>query len=123
MAQVDPHGWTLTIISVCVVFLALLILFFLYNLSGNIFSGKYSGKKKVHAAKGERMDEVAAAIALALQQENGVPAEAQAAIATALHLYLDEGVHDPEPGFITFSGRKESEWGQKQFNFRKYPKQ
>ena len=40
MAQVDPHGWTLTLISICVVFCALVILYFIYTLSGNIFSGK-----------------------------------------------------------------------------------
>ena len=37
MAQVDPHGWTLTLISVSVVFIALVILYFLYSLSGSIF--------------------------------------------------------------------------------------
>ena len=36
MAQVDPHGWTLTLISVSVVFIALIILYFLYSLSGSI---------------------------------------------------------------------------------------
>ena len=39
MLQTDPHGWTLTLISVSVVFVALIILYFLYTLSGNIFSG------------------------------------------------------------------------------------
>ena len=41
MAEIDPHGWTLTIISVSTVFAALIILYFIYNFSGNIFSGKY----------------------------------------------------------------------------------
>ncbi|HAZ74599.1 MAG TPA: hypothetical protein DCW53_04745, partial [Rikenellaceae bacterium] len=65
MAQTDPHGWTLTLISVGVVFVALIILYFLYTFSGNIFSGKFkltSGKKK--SAKSSDMDLVAAAIAL-----------------------------------------------------------
>ncbi len=124
MAQVDPHGWTLTLISVSVVFLALIILFLLYNLSGNIFSGKYKrSNKKTQAGGSHDMDEVAAAIALALDAESGPRAEDQAAIAMALYLYLDEGVHDAEPGFLTFNGRCGSEWGQKQFNFRKYPRQ
>ena len=91
MAQVDPHGWTLTLMS-------------------------GSGKG------GERMDEVAAAIALALS-DAGNDGETAAAIAVALDLYLDGGVHDQEPGFITIRSEEGSAWGQKQFNFRKNPKQ
>ena len=71
---------------------------------------------------GERMDEVAAAIALALS-DAGNDGETAAAIAVALDLYLDGGVHDQEPGFITIRSEEGSAWGQKQFNFRKNPKQ
>lgn len=46
MAQIDPHGWTLTLISVSVVFAALIILYFVYTLSGGIFSGKLSASLK-----------------------------------------------------------------------------
>ena len=42
MKETDPHGWTLSIIAVSVVFSALLILFLIYSLSGNIFTGKYA---------------------------------------------------------------------------------
>lgn len=121
MAQVDPHGWTLTLISVSVVFIALVILYFLYSLSGSIFSGKFS-RKSGSGKGGERMDEVAAAIALALS-DAGNDGETAAAIAVALDLYLDGGVHDQEPGFITIRSEEGSAWGQKQFNFRKNPKQ
>ena len=41
MMQTDPHGLTLTLISVSVVFAALIVLYFVYSLSGNIFSGKF----------------------------------------------------------------------------------
>ncbi len=34
MQQLDPHGWTLSIIAVAVVFSALIILFILYSFSG-----------------------------------------------------------------------------------------
>ena len=85
MAQVDPHGWTLTLISVSTVFAALIVLYFIYNFSGNLFSGKFKRKPKApKAAKGAPSGEVAAAIALALQAEAG--GETEAAIATALHL-------------------------------------
>ena len=120
MAQVDPHGWTLTLISVSTVFAALIILYFIYNFSGNLFSGKYRRKPKApKAAKGAISGEVAAAIALALDAEAG--SETEVAIATALHLYLSEAVHDPEPGFITLR-RSPSPWDNKQLNFRKTPR-
>ena len=120
MAQVDPHGWTLTLISVCVVFCALVILYFIYTLSGNIFSGKIKfGKKKEKAGAGA-VDEsaVAAAIALAVDAETGKGDEA-AAIALALHLHLNGGVHDIEPGIITIRHDRASGWDNKQRNFRK----
>ncbi|MCR5841750.1 MAG: OadG family protein [Bacteroidales bacterium] len=117
MAQIDPHGWTLTLVSVSVVFSALIILYFIYNFSGNLFSGKFKRKPKApKAAKGEISGEVAAAIAMALEAEAG--GEAEAAIATALHLYLSDAIHDVEPGIITIR-RTPSPWDNKQLNFRK----
>ena len=104
MAQIDPHGWTLTIISVSVVFSALIVLYFIYNFSGNIFSGKYKRKPK------------------APKKAAGAPeAEVAAAIATALHLYLSDAVHDVEPGFITIR-HTPSSWDDRQSNFRKTPR-
>ena len=120
MAQIDPHGWTLTLISVSTVFAALIVLYFIYNFSGNIFSGKYKRKPRApKAPKGAVSGEVAAAIALALQAEAG--GETEAAIATALHLYLSDAVHDIEPGFITIR-RTPSAWDDRQSNFRKTPR-
>jgi len=117
MAQTDPHGWTLTLISVSTVFAALIILYFIYNFSGNIFSGKY--KRKPKAKKGTPDAEVAAAIALALDMEQG--GDDYAAIATAVHLYLTESVHDVEPGIVTIV-RTPSAWNSKSLNFRKLPR-
>lgn len=121
MAQVDPHGWTLTLVSVSVVFTALIILYFVYTLSGNFFQGKLDIKKKEKPARkpvAGSEAEIAAAIAMALEAEMGN--ETEVAIATALHLYLSQAVHDVEPGFITIR-RKESAWDNKQLNFRKSP--
>ena len=117
MAQTDPHGWTLTLISVTTVFAALIILYFIYNFSGNIFSGKY--KRKPKAKKGSPDAEVAAAIALALDMQEG--GDDYAAIATAVHLYLTESVHDVEPGIVTIV-RTPSAWNNKSLNFRKLPR-
>lgn len=44
-----------------------------------------------------------------------------AAIATALHLYLEENVHDKESGIITIR-RRDTLWADKRMNFRKSPK-
>ena len=120
MAQTDPHGWTLTLISVSVVFAALIVLYFVYSLSGSIFSGKFKrAPTPKKAVKGTPDAEVAAAIALALDMENG--GDVYAAIATAVHLYLNDSVHDVEPGIVTIV-RKDSAWNNKALNFRKLPR-
>ena len=124
MAETDPHGWTLTVVSVSVVFCALIILFIIYNFSGKCFSGqvklpKLRRKSSPEAARaGECSDEVAAAIALALQAENG--SDVEAAIALALHLYLGGGVHDSESFIITIRPQSGG-WNDKSLGFRKYP--
>ena len=120
MMQTDPHGWTLTLISVSVVFTALIVLYFIYSFSGNIFSGKFKRAPKARkAVKGSPDAEVAAAIALALDMEQS--GDEYAAIATAVHLYLNDTVHDVEPGIVTIV-RKDSPWNNKQLNFRKLPR-
>jgi len=125
LAQTDPNGWTLTLIAVSTVFLGLIILFFIYNLSGNIFSGKY---KKDPAKKKEKQkkivvsananSEVAAAIALALN--SGLGSEAEVAVATALHLYLSNSTYVNEAFVITINGQ-DGNWNKK-INFRKLPR-
>ncbi len=124
MAATDPHGWTLTLISVSVVFVALIILYFVYSLSGGIFSGKFKSRKKPRKSRSKDQDLVAAAIALALDAElSGIDPQTQAAIALALHLSLNDSVHDVEPGFITIDRTSGPEWASRQLNFRKSPKQ
>ena len=105
MAVSDPHGFTLTLVSVAVVFSALIILYFIYSLSGNIVSGKYKHK----GSTPDDSQAVAAAIAMALEQE-ACSDEAEAAIATALHLYLSESIHDIEPGIITIKKKDNTNW-------------
>jgi Na+-transporting methylmalonyl-CoA/oxaloacetate decarboxylase gamma subunit len=120
MMQTDPHGWTLTLISVTVVFSALIVLYFIYSFSGNIFSGKFKrAPRPKKAVKGTPDAEVAAAIALALDMEDA--GDDYAAIATAVHLYLNDAVHDVEPGIVTIV-RKDSVWNNKSLIFRKIPK-
>lgn len=120
MLETDPHGWTLTLISVTVVFAALIVLYFVYSLSGSIFSGKFKRAPKAKkAVKGTPDAEVAAAIAVALDMENS--GDVYAAIATAVHLYLNDTVHDVEPGIVTITS-KDSGWNNKALTFRKLPR-
>ncbi len=105
----DPHGVIITLVSVLVVFCALVILYFAYTFIGKLSSGqidlsaffrKFRKPAKVtKPIEGNTTEEVAAAIALALDQEmNG---EVYAAIGMAMHQYLNDTVHDMESYIIT----------------------
>lgn len=104
MAEIDPHGLTLTLVCVCVVFGALLLLFGAYSLSGGFFTGKIKNPfKLLHCGKKTEVEEIAA-ISIALDDflSSGGNSEEAVAIATALHLYLEDGAtHDYESGIIT----------------------
>lgn len=85
MAASDPHGIIITVVSVLVVYAALAILYCAYKLTGIIVNSEYVLKKTgVIPDTHEESDE-----------------EVQAAIATALHLYLSENCHDNESNIIT----------------------
>ena len=119
MAQTDPHGWTLALIAVTTVFTALVILYFIYSFIGKASNSKVPRVKR-SPRKGSATDaETAAAIAMALEAENG--GEVNAAIAMALHLYFNDAVHDIEPGIITFAPRA-TQWNDKSLTFRKTPR-
>lgn len=105
MAARDPHGIIITVVSVAVVFTALVVLYFAYTFVGKAVNGKVDWKslvrrfKRKSKAKGMPSEEEAAAIAMALDQElNG---ETYAAIGLALHQYLNDTVHDNESYIIT----------------------
>lgn len=122
MAETDPHGWTLALIAVSTVFIALVILYFIYGTIGKVANSRVPGMKQIKRSrkKGSSPDaETAAAIAMALDAENG--GEVNAAIAMALHLYLNDTVHDIEPGIITIAPRQTA-WNDKTLTFRKTPR-
>ena len=114
--ETDPHGWTLTVTCIFVVFCALLILFVIYALLGEIFKGTFKRKSKA----AEMTPEVAAAIAMALEAETAGGEAVEAAIATALHLYLSEEVHDSESFVLTIRPRQTA-WTNKNLISRKLP--
>lgn len=103
MAEKDPHGLIITLVSVSVVFIALIILYFAYTLIGKAVNGKISMKSSEKSSRNassyKPSDKEAAAIAMALDHElNG---ETYAAIGMALHQYLNDTVHDNESYIIT----------------------
>ena len=125
MAEKDPHGFILTVVSVSVVFLALAILWFLFTSLFKDKSKQPVKEKKApvkKAAKAPEDEGVAIAIALALAMERSDGDFA--AIAMALHLHLSQSVHDAESFVVTFDKEagKNSLWRNKQLNFRQLPR-
>ena len=117
MAREDPHGWILSLVSILVVFCALTILWFLFNL---LFDRPARKKLSAPKKKGAPADgDVAAAIAMALDLEQG--GDDYAAIAMALHLYLTECVHDNESYVLTIRRDGQSGWKSRSGLMRKWP--
>ena len=107
VAEKDPHGSIITLVSIGVVFMALIILYIAYSMIGKIISGHINipsiiSKAKISttlAKRPKQTDAVAVAIAMALDKElNG---ETYAAISLAMHQYLNDTVHDIESYVIT----------------------
>ena len=117
MAETDPHGLILTLVSVMVVFSSLAILWLLF---ASLFQPKAKKNKTEKKAKGEMTPEIAAAISMALNQE--FSDETYAAISTALHLYLADSIHDNESFIITINRNNNSNWNDKTQTFRRLPK-
>ena len=120
LAHDDPYGLVLTVVSISVVFTALIVLWWLFALLGISLGG--AGKDKKPAVKkgnGKMTPEVAAAIGMALDRELG--GEVYAAIALAMHRYMNETVHDRESYIITIR-HNQSAWNNKEQGFRKYPR-
>ena len=109
MAVRDPHGLIITLVSVAVVFSALVILYFAYAFIGKTVNGRFDlqsmfpCRKRAAVTAGIPSKEEAAAIAIALDQElNG---EVYAAIGMAMHQYMNDTIHDTESYIITIKRR------------------
>lgn len=138
MAERDPHGWILTLVSVSVVFSALAILWFFFWLlferpakkrsldsarddkkSARKGNPVISTKAKGRMEKSTPDAEVAAAIALALDMEES--GDVYAAIALALHLELSATAHDAESFVLTIRPTPHSAWNNPADGFRRRP--
>ncbi len=115
MAREDPHGGILTLTAMSVVFLALIILTFLFKFTGYIAVNKL--QKKSTAATADKGDKPVADV-------RETSSETYAAIAVALHLFQEETeAHDNESLTITMShtDRSYSPWSSKIYTLRQVP--
>jgi len=117
MLDKDPHGWIMTVTSVCVVFAVLIILWFIYAIVGKLFAKGFNSLKP-GSSKAGMSPETAAAIAMALEKESN--SEADAAIALALHLYMNDTVHDNESFVLTIKPTF-GPYASRQFTLRQMP--
>lgn len=126
LAREDPHGFTLTLVSVSVVFCALLILWWLFAAMFQSANKKHRAalaaqsqkKAPAPAPKGDVNGEIAAAIAMALG--SGSEDEVAAAIGLAMEQWLSDTVHDNESFVVTIRRDGQSMWNNKALNFRNY---
>ena len=113
MKEIDPYGWILALTAMSVVFLALIILYFIFKAIGN--ANIRAGKKRSAASVGTEVENSA---------YGEVPGEVYAAIATAMHLYQeDDENHDEESFVVTLhhTDRTYSPWSSKIYTLRQNP--
>ncbi|HOI30441.1 MAG TPA: OadG family transporter subunit [Melioribacteraceae bacterium] len=110
--DIDPWGVGMTFIGMAVVFLSLLLLYMLfYNITKALnYRIKSNLKKegKELPAKGKDVE---------------LSGEVNAAIAIALHLYMNE-LHDQESAILTINkvARTYSPWSSKIYGIRQFPR-
>ena len=106
MKSMDPYGWILALTAMSVVFLALILLYFIFKAIGN--ANIKAGKKRSAASVGTDVH----------QSEYGeVPGEVYAAIATAMHLYNE----DSFVVTLHHTDRTYSPWSSKIYTLRETP--
>ena len=113
MKEMDPYGWILALTAMSVVFIALILLYFIFKAIGN--ANIKAGKKRSAASAGTDVKE---------STYGEVPAETYAAIATAMHLYMEDNEsHDDESFVVTLkhTDRTYSPWSSKIYTLRETP--
>ena len=107
----DPHGLNLAIISISVVFAALLMIFIMLKIFGYVATRK---DRKAMKEQGTATTPTATAAAEPVMGNEGPTGEELAAITMALHLYLNS-LHDEESEIITIDmpSKHYSPWSQK----------
>ena len=104
----DPHGIGLAVISISVVFAALIMIFLMLKLFG------YTATRKDRKAKKEQVAATPSTAAESESESDGPTGEELAAITMALHLFFNSQ-HDEESEVITIDmpSKHYSPWAQK----------
>lgn len=111
----DPHGIGLAVISISVVFAALIMIFIMLKLFGLVSTRKDRKASQAQAATGATADTTQATAA-----KDGPTGEEIAAIAMALHCFMNSQ-HDEESEVITIDmpSKHYSPWSQKSLVMKK----
>ena len=112
-SEKDPHGVSMAITAMSVVFVALLVLFLMF---------KFVGKAALGLSARRAMKSGAVATMSEAKTESAVPGEVLAAIAMALYEY-QEAEHDYEDAILTVKQvkRSYSPWSSKIYGLRQVP--
>jgi len=116
MAETDPHGGIMALIAMSTVFIALIVLCFLFKGVASI-SMSSQDKKSKETKKSAKVEAKTVSVTEA-------SAESFAAIAMALHLYNEENQsHDDESFVVTqvHTDRTYSPWSSKIYTLRQTP--
>ena len=117
MKAIDPYGWIMAVTAMSVVFVALILLYLIFKQIGKA-NIKKANKKSATAAANSNSPKMAATPA------GEVSAETYAAIATALHLFIEDNeAHDEESDIVTqrHTDRTYSPWSSKIYSLRQTP--
>lgn len=117
MKSIDPYGWIMAVTAMSVVFVALILLYLIFKQIGKA-NIKQANKKSANAAARNNHPEAAVTPA------GEVSAETYAAIATALHLFIEDSeAHDEESDVVTqrHTDRTYSPWSSKIYMLRQTP--
>lgn len=112
-SQIDGFATTIAIVGYLVVFIALVLLYFVFN---NLPSLLRMDLRKLIFGKNNKETALS-------KEEVKVTGEINAAIGMAIFLYINE-LHDEESGVITIKkiSKRYSPWSSKIYGLRQYPR-
>lgn len=116
MKEVDPFGFFLTLTAMCVTFLSLIVLYFIFKRIGKFHIQKKSANAKEATKTVANRDKA--------DTSGQVSAETYAAISMAMHLYkIDNEAHDFENTILTIQkeSKSYSPWSSKIYTLRETP--
>ena len=119
----DPYGFSVAIIAMSVVFMALIILFFCFKWSGKLLNRHQ--KRSNTKAVGQNIpphNSTPKEEIRAIEKISGQPAEEEVAAAIGIALFLhQEGMHDTESNTLTIEHTPSTLWSGCGNSFRQEP--